>query len=350
MAGSAHAEENKDRGGRFLFAGDDDWDWATPLGAKEPSKLVRYGAMSWSALDWAEEGLDEVRGGLIGIPPNAKKTMTMDDLSKLRGAKATYQHHPQGPGIVQRLLAEKEPPNVIILMQNSSIGAGAPDDATIKTLVAFVKSGGRLVVLDEWKRYRSVLQAVTSSALTLPPGAPIPIAPPAVRPKPKPKPNPEAKQDAQPDDKEKSPPKKKTEEASDKELKLKARLADLVPQLGDETFKVRAQASEDILELGVEALPLLLEMKSDDPEVASRLAHLRDQLTPKVNRAPRRPVMTPAQQAAVRTAKRQENATLVKDAARKLSAKNLSHQLSEVLVDGDKQILPVLRISFPAPQ
>ena len=75
LSGPAHADDADPIGGRFLFAGDDDWDWASPLGARKRSKLVRYGAMAWSALDWAEEGLEEVRGVLVGVPPNPMKTM-----------------------------------------------------------------------------------------------------------------------------------------------------------------------------------------------------------------------------------------------------------------------------------
>ncbi len=37
----------------------------------------------------------------------------------------------------------------------------------------------------------------------------------------------------------------------------------------------------------------------------------------------------------------------VKTAATRLSEKKISHQMSDALVDGDKKILPVLRISFP---
>ena len=65
------AEEPGNPAGRFLFAGDDDWDWASPLGAEQPSKLVRYGAMGWSALDWAEADLEEVHDRAADEPERA---------------------------------------------------------------------------------------------------------------------------------------------------------------------------------------------------------------------------------------------------------------------------------------
>ena len=343
----AHADEANPIGGRFLFAGDDDWDWASPLGAENPSKLVRYGAMAWSALDWAEDGLKEVCGALVGVPPASKKTMSMADLSKLRGEHAIYQHHPQVPGVITRLLKAEHPPNVIILMQNSSRVAAAPDALSVKELVAFVKGGGRLVVLDEWGRYKSVLNAVLETALTLPPGEAIPETPAAKRPAPKAKPKVDLAENNQGED---SPDAQleKTRNAQTKELK--ARLTKLIPKLGDQTFKVRDAASREIREMGAEVLKLLDEFQSDDPEISSRIAQLRKQLAPKKNIAPRNPPSTPEQRAAARIAKRQKNADLVKAAAEKLSAKKTSHQLSEVLVDTDQQILPVLRISFPVPK
>ena len=347
MAVPIHADEADPIGGRFLFAGDDDWDWASPLGSENPSKLVRYGAMAWSALDWAEDGLKEVRGALVGVPPASKKTMSMADLSKLRGEHATYQHHPQAPGVITRLLRSERPPNVIILMQNSSRVAAAPDALSVKELVAFVKGGGRLVVLDEWGRYKSVLNAVLETALTLPPGEAIPETPAAKRPAPKAKPKVDLAENNQGED---SPDAQleKTRNAQTKELK--ARLTKLIPNLGDQTFKVRDATSREIREMGAEVLKLLDEFQSDDPEISSRIAQLRKQLAPKKNIAPRNPPSTPEQRAAARIAKRQKNADLVKAAAEKLSAKKTSHQLSEVLVDTDQQILPVLRISFPVPK
>jgi hypothetical protein len=345
----AHAEEADPIGGRFLFAGDDDWDWASPLGAENPSKLVRYGTMAWSALDWAEDGLKEVRGMLVGVPPDPKKTMSMPDLSKLRGEHATYQHHPQAPGVITRLLRAEPPPNVIILMQNSSRVAADPDAISVKELVVFVKGGGRLVVLDEWGRYKSVLNAVVETSLTLPPGEGIPETPAAKRPDPKPKD--EDKDNLEGNNKGPDSPeaqKEKTRETREKELK--ARLTRLIPKLGDQTFKVRDATSREIRKMGPEVLKLLDEFQSDDPEISSRIAQLRKQLAPKKNIAPRKAPSTPEQRAAARIAKRQKNAALVKAAAEKLSAKKTSHQLSEVLVDTDQQILPVLRISFPVPK
>src|SRR5437867_3052291 len=72
--------------GRLIYANDDDWDWASPDGANEPCKLSVYGRMEWSALDWMEEGLPEVRGVLIGTPPAVGDYLSMADLNKIRGA------------------------------------------------------------------------------------------------------------------------------------------------------------------------------------------------------------------------------------------------------------------------
>lgn len=345
----AHADDADPIGGRFLFAGDDDWDWASPLGAGNPSKLVRYGAMAWSALDWAEEGLAEVRGVLVGVPPNPMKTMSMPDLSKLRGGHATYQHHPQAPGVITRLLRAEHPPNVIILMQNSSRVAADPDAISVKELVTFVKGGGRLVVLDEWGRYKSVLNAVVETSLTLPPGEAIPETPAAKRPDPQPKDKDEHNLEG--NNQGGDPPeaqKEKTRETREKELKTS--LSKLIPKLGDQSFKVRDATSSEIREMGPEVLTFLEEFQGDDPEISSRIAQLRKQLAPKNTLAPRKPSSTPKQRAAARIAKRQKNADLVVAAAKLLSAKKTSHQISEVLVDADQQVLPVLRISFPVPR
>lgn len=321
-------------GGRFLYAGDDDWDWATPLGAEEASPLARYGAMPWSALDWAEEHLEEVRGALVGTAPDPKKNMSMQELSDLRGEQVTYRHHAQAEGVIRKLLDADQPPNVIVLMQNT--GKDGPlDPQSVQALGEFVRAGGRLVVLDDWRRYTPVLDALVEVALKLPPGPPIPeaAAPPA-----DPFGDPVPKEEITPDAEPKA-------ERSEEEQTLAAQLRDLLPMLGDESFKTREQGSERIRELGPKVLPLLSDVETEDPEVASRLDEIRKALAP----APQRKVLSKEAQRAARLAKIEAGAKLARDAASKLAKGKVSHRLSTASVDGDKVALPVLRISFPAP-
>ncbi|MFP6895649.1 MAG: hypothetical protein VCA38_03535 [Roseibacillus sp.] len=335
MTALVHGQAPEPGGGRFLFAGDDDWDWATPLGAEEACKLVRYGAMAWSALDWAEGGLDQVRGVIVGTPPDANKTMTLANLSDLRGEKATYSHRPQARGVFKDLLEGERPPNLIILMQNTGKD-GVLEAEAITTLIEFVKEGGRLVVLDDWKKYQPVLKACVDAALTLPVGPPIPIAPEA-----KP-PDPAAAAPAKPKEPKPEPPAPPDPTPGE----LTERLTELVPKLADDSFKVREGTSAEIRELGPKVLNLLAEIKSDDPEISARIEQLQAELRPKPAIV-RRPKVTREQRAAIRNAKHKFNAELVKTAATRLSEKKISHQMSDALVDGDKKILPVLRISFP---
>src|SRR5262245_1347002 len=88
LPASLHAQEKAtlSKEGRLLYANDDDWDWATPQGGKEFARLSVYGRMPWSALDWMEEGLPEVRGMLVGVPPLIGDYLTMADLNRIRGA------------------------------------------------------------------------------------------------------------------------------------------------------------------------------------------------------------------------------------------------------------------------
>src|SRR4051812_716488 len=94
--------------GRFLYADDDDWDWVSPLGTKTPSRLSEYGAMPWSALDWMEEGLDEVRGVVIGTLPEIGKYLTMGDLNRLRnaGPKRSYEQLAHTENVLRDLLKD----------------------------------------------------------------------------------------------------------------------------------------------------------------------------------------------------------------------------------------------------
>lgn len=321
-------------GGRFLYAADDDWDWASPLAAKNKCKLVRYGKMQWSALDWAEEGLDQVRGVLIGIPPNAKKTMTLDELSKLRGRHCSYRHLKQGPGVFERALNAAERPNVIILMQNDSRGVKLGlDKAGIDHLVEFVKRGGRVVVLDDWHRYEQVLHSVVATARKLPAGPPIAEVPKAVRPPAAGEPKRETKPIPKP-------------EAAQELAELNETLKELVPKLGHQKFKVRDAASTDLAALGPEILDLLDDFKFDDPEISTRLAKIRKALRSQSAKG-QRMVQSKKERAQQRAAEHAKHLKLMQSSADHLKSDGVSFQLSEALVDGDKMILPVLRIAFP---
>jgi hypothetical protein len=146
--------------GRFLYANDDDWDWASPLGANKLSGLSTYGKMPWSALDWIEEGLDEVRGVLLGTPPLLGNYLTMGDLNQLRGAgpKCSYENIYHKPGALAAQITGKKPPNVIILMQDiGSNGKPVITQAEVAAAFDFVARGGRLLVLDDWFYYRDLI-------------------------------------------------------------------------------------------------------------------------------------------------------------------------------------------------
>ena len=327
-AGVVHADAPA---GRFLYAGDDDWDWASPLGAKEPCKLSRYGAMPWSALDWAEEGLEEVRGVLVGTPPDAKKTMTMEDLSKLRGEKASYRHVQQNAGVFRKLFEGEDAPNVLILMHNTSNGQ-APDAASIGELRKFVKNGGRVVVLDDWKRYRGLLAGMMEEALKLPAGPPIP-EPPARQPWV------EQKKEEPPTDADKDAP-----DQPAKENPARGEFEQFLPLLGADDFKLREEAHEAIRRLGPGVLELLEEVETDDPEIASRLNKIRRALKP--GPSPNKAQLSAARDAQ-RRAKYEENIAHINEAAARLRDKRIPHILEDVFVDREKRPLPVLRIEFP---
>ncbi|NIP96817.1 MAG: hypothetical protein GWO24_26620 [Akkermansiaceae bacterium] len=314
------AEEPGNPAGRFLFAGDDDWDWASPLGAEQPSKLVRYGAMGWSALDWAETDLKEVRGVLFGSPPNAKKTLSMKELSELRGEHATYRHQRPGADALRALLEADAPPNVIILMQNTGKEA-PPKGDEIALLTEWVKSGGRLVVLDDWKKYGGVLDAFLEEALKLPSGPPIEEPP-----EPEPAPTEEAPSEADPAGPD-----------------LEKRFAELLPRLGNERYRIREEASKAMKALGPKITKLIDQTETDDPEIATRLTEIRKKIGPK----PAAKAKVNAQRAAQRKAKYEFNVNLVKKAARQLREAKIPHQFSYAFVDMEKRPLPALRISFP---
>jgi formylglycine-generating enzyme required for sulfatase activity len=59
------------------------------------------------------------------------------------------------------------------------------------------------------------------------------------------------------------------------------RAAELIPQLASDKFTVREKATRDLIHMGKGILPMLDEVKADDPEVQSRLAAIQAALQPK---------------------------------------------------------------------
>lgn len=312
--------------GRFLYAGDDDWDWASPLKAENPSKLQRYGKMEWSALDWAEEGLENVRGVLVGTPPDAQRTMSMPELSKLRGDRAHYRHVAHGVNVFKKLRQQEGPPNVIILMQSQRITRGLRAD-DIRELVAFVRGGGRVVVVDDWKRFRNLLEHVVQDALTLPPG-PDPGERPAWQEPPKAKlPGPApVKPDAD----------------------MKKKFQELLPKLGDDVYKVREEATETLKEFGRPLLPLLEETKSDNPEIAFRLRRLAKELNRLTD--PQKVALSAAKRDEVRRLKYIETSQFVLGQVDRLRQARIPHTLRFAKVDREGRPAPTLLLNYPAPE
>lgn len=311
--------------GRFLYAGDDDWDWASPLDAKNPSKLQRYGKMEWSALDWAEEGLDQVRGVIVGTPPDAKRTLSLPELSALRGDRANYRAIPQNVNVFKKLRQRGEPPNVLVLMQSQS----RPQMLRVEDmqeLVKFVRGGGRVVVVDDWKRYRKLLEHFVSDALKLPGDAKLAEAP-----------------------KWEEPPKIALPERE--EIKpdgdMKKKLEELLSKLGDEVFKVREEATEELKAFGRPLLPLLEETKSDNPEIAFRLRRLAKELKRLTD--PHKTAVAAAKRDEVRRVKYVETSKFVLGQADKLREARIPHEIQFAKVDKEGRPAPALMLTYPAP-
>jgi hypothetical protein len=228
--------------GRFLYANDDDWDWASPLGSNIPSRLAdTYGKMPWSALDWMEQGLPEVRGMLVGIPPVLGNYLTMADLNKQRGAgpKVAYDHLPHKHNTLSDLLHDKKPPNVVILMQDNGLAGPPPiSNQDVTACFEFVARGGRLLVLDDWQYYR-VLVSPFLDAKKFPPM--------------------------------KSPP----ASAQDKKKALEQ-----IKLLDHEQFVVREKAGLELTKLGGKIVSVLEEFKGATPEQQLRINKLIQQLKP----------------------------------------------------------------------
>src|SRR5581483_1586583 len=212
--------------GRFLYADDDDWDWASPLGTKEPCGLSAYGRMPWSALDWMEEGLSEVRGVLIGTPPASGNYLTMADLNRVRkaGPKLGYDQVPHKADILSDLVKDRKPPNVIIMMTDIGLNTGKPPitAADVEAGLEFVRRGGRLLILDDWKYYRDLVSPFVDEKRFGHVGA-------------------------------KQPP----------DADLKKVVAEKLQQLNSDNFRVREKATAELLKMGLAIVPLLQTHKTN---------------------------------------------------------------------------------------
>jgi hypothetical protein len=146
--------------GRFLYADDDDWDWASPINTNQPCGLSAYGRMPWSALDWMEADLDEVRGVLIGTPPALGDYLTMADLNRVRnaGPKRSYEQLAHTPTVLRDLLKDRRPPNLIIMMQDCGPVDLPISQPELEAALEFVRRGGRLIILDDWTCYRRFVE------------------------------------------------------------------------------------------------------------------------------------------------------------------------------------------------
>jgi hypothetical protein len=236
------------RRGRFFYANDDDWDWASPLGAAKLSKLSYYGKMKWSALDWIEQGLPRVDAVLVGAAPAIGSYLTIDALNELRqqdrgsdaGPNAAapaqdsrYHQLKHVPGMFGKLLSGKTRPNLIILMKDNG---NVPDftDKDLDALYQYVQTGGRLIVLDDWSGYRKVLERFQKVDRT-------------------------------------------GKEVSVKNT-LRDRVVRLVEQLSDQKFDRRSEAEARLMTMGRSILPILEKLKTADLEAQVRVDKVRARL------------------------------------------------------------------------
>ena len=229
------------RNGRFLYANDDDWDWASPLGAAKLSKLSYYGKMKWSALDWIEQDLSGVDAVLVGAAPAIGRYMTIDDLNELRQQGANdrnlqdsrYRQVEHVPGMFEKLLAGKTRPNLVILMKDNGNVPGFTDK-DLDVLYQYVHTGGRLIVLDDWNGYRKVLERFQNIDGA---GKPVSV-----------------------------------------KNALEDRVVELVKQLSEEKFDRRAEAEAQLMTLGRSILPILEKLKTPDLEAQVRVDKVRASL------------------------------------------------------------------------
>jgi hypothetical protein len=227
--------------GRFLYADDDDWDWATPAGANQPCRLSVYGRMPWSALDWMEDGLPEVRGVLVGTPPALGNYLTMADLNRVRGAgpKRSYEQVQHQANILADLLKDRKPPNLIILMQDTGPPNLTITEADVAAALEFVQRGGRLIILDDWQCYRSLVTPFLNTK-TFGPAKPPPAVEPSLR----------------------------------KTVEEKVRL------LGASQFRAREMAQADLVKLGRKIVPILEAAQPGTLEEQRRIAAILRVLRP----------------------------------------------------------------------
>lgn len=227
--------------GRLIYANDDDWDWASPANAKPPCKLAVYGKMTWSALDWMEEGLTEVRGVLIGDPPLIGDYLTMADLNKVRGAGKDrgYDQLEHRNNILHDVVRDKKPPNVIILMQDRGPASPAISERDQEAALEFVKRGGRLLILDDWQCYRTLMARFVDEKRFGPKKPPMP-----------------------------EDPKRR------KEVEARAKL------LGSEDFKTRETAFQELVKMGAAIIPHLEKHKAANLEEERRVERLIALLRP----------------------------------------------------------------------
>lgn len=218
--------------GRFLYANDDDWDWPSPKG-RQTTRLHVYGVMDWSALDWIEEGLPEVRGLVVGTLPVDYLGTDKIDVARGRENQTTYACAEPRPGLLAKKLAAGAEGNYnVLLMMRNLCTEPAPDftPADLEALAAFVQRGGRAIVMDDWGIYRAVLERMLA-------GGALPEA---------------AKPPGLPDG-------------------LRQKAGELVKRLGDDDWATREQATRELTALGRDILPFIAGLKSDDAEVAFRL-------------------------------------------------------------------------------
>jgi hypothetical protein len=286
--------------GRFLYTGDDDWDWASPRGIKEPCALSKHGPMPWSALDWAEEGLQEVRGVLVGLPPMVGNDLTLETLATMRGQHTSYSHQVQEEGVITTILAADPAPNLILLTQLSKDG-GKLGDEDIRKLADFVESGGRLLVLDDSVRYGEVMDAIIGVALALAEGE---VAPP---------------------------------EGDRLDPQFVERVAAVVEKLGSPDFRTREDASAELFELGELAVELAAKMPSEDPEITARITQLQKKLKPKGG----------VIRNEYRKKKQHDTAERVAAAAARLKGTTVSHRLATVYADAEGAPLATLKLVVP---
>ncbi|MFO0968068.1 MAG: hypothetical protein U0793_21135 [Gemmataceae bacterium] len=240
-----HAQPKKpvplSKEGRLLYANDDDWDWASPKNAKELSRLSVYGKMPWSALDWMEEGLDEVRGLLVGVPPLIGNYLTMADLNRIRGAgpKRGYDNVEHKANVLRDLLRDPKPPNLIIMMQDSGPARPPITADDVEAAWQFVERGGRLILLDDWSCYQSLMTPFL--------------------------------------DKRRVAPKAAAPALDEKAL---AAIATKVKLLGSEDFRTRETAFQDLLKMGPPIVPILRKLSAPNLEAERRLKRIEEILDP----------------------------------------------------------------------